>query len=157
MKYKVGDKVRIRKDINLGKDDGVTLAMLKYAGEVGTIQDTDCDGCYYFKENIFAWTEDMIEGLVEDAQLDEAQSNNNQEAKNMLAEETIKLYTWQDLCDYEILQYEKWRIANEQRMEQERSVMHTLRQEYMEAIKRAMDKLGREVPASKAKELGFEV
>lgn len=72
--------------------------------------------------------------------------------------ETVKLYTWQDLCDYEILLHEKWRIVNEQRMEQwqELSVMHTLRQEYMEAIKRAMDKLGRDVPADKAKELGFE-
>ena len=74
-------------------------------------------------------------------------------------EETVKFYTWQDLCDYESLLHEKWRIANEQRMEQgqELSVMHTLRQEYMEAIKRVMDKLGREVPKSKAKELGFEV
>lgn len=72
--------------------------------------------------------------------------------------ENVKLYTWQDLCDYEILLHEKWRIANEQRMEQgqELSVMHTLRQEYMEAIKRAMAKLGRDVPASKAKELGVE-
>ena len=87
--------------------------------------------------------DDMIEGLAEEAQ----------------PEEPVKLYTWQDLCDYEILLYEKWRIANEQRTEQgqELSVMHTLRQEYMEAIKRAMAKLGREVPADKAKELGFEV
>ncbi|WP_051586438.1 DUF3310 domain-containing protein [Selenomonas sp. AE3005] len=70
MKYKAGDKVRIRKDIKLDEDYNgiiVTMSMLRHVGEVCTIQGTGCDGCYYFKENIYAWAEDMIEGLANDA------------------------------------------------------------------------------------------
>lgn len=147
MKYKVGDKVRVRKDLELGKMYGsnafcntFTSNMIPVLGKVVTIQSCLNDA-YGIENYIFFLVDDMIEGLVEEAS----------------PEETVKLYTWQDLCDYEILLYEKWRIANEQRMEQERSVMHSLRQEYMEATKRIMDKLGCDVPASKAKELGFEV
>ena len=84
MKYKVGDKVRIRKDIKLGEDYGgviVTMSMLRYRGEVSTIQDTDCDGCYYFEENIYGWAEDMIEGLAE-----EAQPKESEKAINLLRE-----------------------------------------------------------------------
>lgn len=149
MKYKVGDRVKVRKDLELGKAYGsnafcntLTLNMLPVLGEVVTIQSCYNDA-YGIEGYIFLLSDEMIEGLAEEAQ----------------TEEPVKLYTWQDLCDYEILLHEKWRIANEQRNEQgqELSVMHTLRQEYMEAIKRAMDKLGRDAPASKAKELGLTV
>ena len=165
MKYKVGDEVIFNSPLRgVVSDDGFIVKEVFIKNDVRRI--TDTDDKYYFVDNfgstikvkheVLEYVADiyvggdaneitnngMIEGLVEDVQ-----------------EETIKLYTWQDLCDYEILLHEKWRIVNEQRKEQgqELSVIHTLRQEYMEAIKRAMDKLGREVPASKAKELGFEV
>jgi len=207
MKYKVGDKVRVRKDLELGKMYGsnhfcntFTSSMIPLLGRVVTIQSCLNDA-YGIENYIFFLVDDMIEGLAEEAQPEEPEKainllremKHNCEHANKYDDpkrhdkakalgfaieliehgcsaveanykpekpgENVKLYTWQDLCDYEILLYEKWRIANEQRTEQgqERSVMHSLRQEYMEAIKRAMAKLGREVPADKAKELGFEV
>ena len=204
MKYKVGDKVRVRKDIKEHKTYGSYLtcndSMVKKAGLVVTIK--ECDNIYSrykIDADDWNWCDEMFEGLVEEAQPEEPEKainllremKHNCEHANKYddpkrhdkakalgfaieliehgcsaveanykpekPEEPVKLYTWQDLCDYEFLLHERWRIANEQRMEQERSVMHSLRQEYMEATKRIMAKLGRDVPASKAKELGFEV
>ena len=75
LKYKVGDKVRVRKDLELGKsykmESGrgadVVLDMLPFAGEVVTI--TSCGDEYYVEEVGYFFTDDMFEGLVEEAEV----------------------------------------------------------------------------------------
>ena len=81
MKYKVGDKVRIKSLdwYNENKDGGgiVVLSthvfipeMSEYCGTIVTIKDVfediDDNVVYYIEENDFDWTDEMIEGLVED-------------------------------------------------------------------------------------------
>lgn len=71
MKYKVGDKVRIRRDLKTLKIYGSQLfveRMEKYKGMQVTISEVFSD-CYYIKEDKdenLSWTEEMFEGLVED-------------------------------------------------------------------------------------------
>lgn len=185
MKYKVGDRVKVREDLKLQKtyDSYLTCndSMVKKAGLVVTIKECDNEyGRYKIDADDWNWTDEMFEGLAggepekainllremkhncEHAnKYDDPKRHDKAKAlgfaieliehgcsavepnyKPEKPEETVKLYTWQDLCDYEILLHERWRIANEQRMEQERSVMHSLRQEYMEATKRIMTTLG---------------
>ena len=67
---------------------------------------------------------------------------------------TIKLYSWDDLCDFEQLLLEKWRVANEMRDHNE-DALQELRRNYMKMIKEAVNELGKDVPANKANELGF--
>ena len=81
MKYKVGDKVRIKSLdwYNENKDSGgiVVLSthvfipeMSEYCGTIVTIKDAfediDDNVMYYIEENDFDWTDEMIEGLVEE-------------------------------------------------------------------------------------------
>ena len=66
MKYKVGDKVRVRKDLNIDKRYGflyVTDEMIKK--KTVTIAYV-YDGYYGIKEDVFMWADEMFEGLVED-------------------------------------------------------------------------------------------
>ena len=203
MKYKVGDRVKVREDLGLQKTYGSYLtcndSMVKKAGLVVTIK--ECDNVlnrYKIDTDDWNWCDEMFEGLAggeaekainllremkhncEHAnKYDDPKRHDKAKAlgfaieliehgcsaeepnyKPEKPEEPVKLYTWKDLCDYEILLHEKWRIVNEQRQEQYRghkSVMQTLRGEYLDAIERTTDKLGRDVPVSKAKEFGFEV
>lgn len=82
MKYKVGDKVRVRKDLILGKMYGCnnfTSSMISLLGRVVTIKDCriDVDGITYgIKEHITLLTDDMIEGLAE-GDFDENTDNSN--------------------------------------------------------------------------------
>ena len=64
MKYKVGDKVRIRRDLNkdLSNDEySVEEEMISKAGRVVTI-----DSAYRIVEFGWYWTDEMFEGLAED-------------------------------------------------------------------------------------------
>lgn len=67
MKYKVGDRARVRRDlnVNLDCDPIVVEEMLCKAGDIVTISVVSNNsyriaGCRYF------WTDEMFEGLVED-------------------------------------------------------------------------------------------
>lgn len=69
MKYKVGDKVRIRKDLMIferyGKQTFVEQ-MEKYKGMPATISEVFSDA-YHIKEDKgenWNWTDEMFEGLV---------------------------------------------------------------------------------------------
>jgi hypothetical protein len=75
MKYKIGDKVRIRKDLIVANDygsDSFTEEMEQYKGETATITDA-----YYDKYEIdiddgsWCWTDEMLEDNTVDSALDE--------------------------------------------------------------------------------------
>ena len=81
MKYKVGDKVRIKSLdwYNENKDDDgiVELStrvfipeMIEHCGQIVTIkdvfEDTDGNAVYYMDEIVWDWTDEMIEGLVKE-------------------------------------------------------------------------------------------
>ena len=68
MKYKVGDRVRIRKDLNKDLSDVkyfVEEEMVSKAGSVVTI-DSVFDDSYRIVEFGWYWTDEMFEGLAED-------------------------------------------------------------------------------------------
>ena len=75
MKYKVGDKVRVRDDLEIGKwysmnnrtfSDFVNSEMVKFKGEDVTILDDKCFGMYLVKEDggKWHWTDEMFSGLA---------------------------------------------------------------------------------------------
>lgn len=85
VKYKVGDKVRVRKDLKERMGYGCkrfTDAMKKQMGKIVTISNVIDDRYYYTQEDIYNWTDEMFEGLVED---------------ELTAEEAIRLKC--EMCD----------------------------------------------------------
>lgn len=79
MKYKVGDKVRVKslewynsdksKEGNINCSDRVFFAaeMSKFCGSIVTIKDIDIDlSAYNVEENNYYWTDNMLEGLVKE-------------------------------------------------------------------------------------------
>lgn len=68
MKYKVGDKVRVRRDLEGNKGYGgwyTSEGMVKMRGEIVTIRGVG-SSAYELEENDLMWTDEMLEGLVED-------------------------------------------------------------------------------------------
>lgn len=68
MKYKVGDKVRVRSDLEKNKGYGgwyTSEGMVKMRGEIVTIRGVG-SSAYELEENDLMWTDGMLEGLVED-------------------------------------------------------------------------------------------
>lgn len=68
MKYKVGDKVRVRRDLEENKTYGGWGAledMVKMRGEIVTIRRVR-RSAYELEEKGLMWTDEMFEGLVED-------------------------------------------------------------------------------------------
>ena len=78
MKYKVGDRVRVRRDLEENKTYGGWDAledMVKMRGEIATIRRVR-SSAYELEEKGLMWTDEMFEGLVEE---------------ELTAEEAIKL------------------------------------------------------------------
>lgn len=70
MKYKVGDKVKVREDLKDGKDYGnvwIAKEMTNYRGKVVTIKDIKRD-CYTIEEDLknYFWTDEMLEDVKEE-------------------------------------------------------------------------------------------
>lgn len=67
MKYKVGDKVRVRSDLKVGKGYGAhTFAydMFKFEGKIVTIESVWEQG-YRIEEDTYWWTDEMLEPVEE--------------------------------------------------------------------------------------------
>ena len=75
MKHKIGDKVRVRDDLELGKwysmsnhnfSDFVNSEMIMFKGKEVTISDDNCFGIYLIKEDNgeWHWTDEMFSGLA---------------------------------------------------------------------------------------------
>ena len=81
----------------------------------------------------------------------------------MAENKTIRVYSWADLCDYEQLLLEKWRITQEMKQESfvgDNSVTHKLKIKYLNVVSETIKELGtevteKEVSENLAKKLGF--
>lgn len=81
MKYKVGDKVRVRSDLRVGKSYGEHVFvhdMFKFRGKIVTIESVWKKG-YRIEEDAYWWTDEMLEPVEE-----------------MSAEEALKTYA--EIC-----------------------------------------------------------
>lgn len=67
MKYKVGDKVRVRRDIKpgWGKTHRINEEMAKMKGNILTVRRERESVGYMVCENIWSWSDDMLEPLTE--------------------------------------------------------------------------------------------
>lgn len=68
MKYKVGDKVRVRRDLVVNSDYGEDIFiadMKKYSGKTMTVSKITSTNKYEFKEDInnYNWTDEMLENV----------------------------------------------------------------------------------------------
>lgn len=72
MKYKVGDKVRVRRDLETAVMYGVLCATYEMLKEkIVTIKSVH-DGYYKVVEDDYKWTDEMFEGLAEELTAEEA-------------------------------------------------------------------------------------
>ncbi len=73
MKYEIGDKVRVRKDLEVDESygySGLTFVdeMEQYKGRVVTIESINSDGNYTLEEDDcdWRWNDEMLEDVVDD-------------------------------------------------------------------------------------------
>lgn len=67
MKYKVGDKVKVRSDLRVGKSYGehtFVHDMFKFMGKIVTIESVWEQG-YRIEEDAYWWTDEMLEPVEE--------------------------------------------------------------------------------------------
>lgn len=66
MKYKIGDKVKVRSDLKTSVLYGSLYAVAEMIKKKIVTITYVYDGCYKVVEDDYAWTDEMLEGLVED-------------------------------------------------------------------------------------------
>nr|DAH22115.1 MAG TPA: Mind bomb SH3 repeat domain [Caudoviricetes sp.] len=121
MRYKVGDKVRVRSDLEKHKEYGgwyTSEGMVKIRGEIVTIREVKSSS-YELEENDFRWTDEMLEPVEDE----------------LTAEEAIK--TWADMCDIEscadckvgkLVKEAKYSFCSDYRREHPDKVVEVLKQ-----------------------------
>lgn len=132
MKYKVGDKVRVRKDLNEGmtyNEVAVTTPMTDKAGDIVTISAVS-RGYYHIAEYGCCWTDEMFEGLAEE---------------ELTAEEAIKIQaeicssTMCKDCEIEKLRYGSYCNCIEFRSKNSEKVIEILKQRKKEHEKKPIE------------------
>ncbi len=90
MKYKIGDKVKVREDLVVGDWDGwsVNDYMVQYKGEIVEIKEVDYeDKCYKIFHSSYYWTDEMFSGLAEDSenhsQMEQTKQESTREGKQL--------------------------------------------------------------------------
>ena len=99
MKYKAGDKVRVRKDLLFGKRYGCYPAvskMVEKSGKIATIRTVHSD-FYEIYKDVYSWTDEMFEPVEEE----------------LTAEEAIKVLA--DMCARECKNCELGKLVKESR------------------------------------------
>ena len=75
MKYKVGDKVKVREDLEMGKTYGeltFSTQMREYKGQIVTIETADDDGYQIEEDELnWYWTDEMLEDVKEENTISE--------------------------------------------------------------------------------------
>lgn len=75
MKYKVGDKVEVREDLEIGKTYGkltFSVQMREYKGQIVTIETADDDGYQIEEDELnWYWTDEMLEDVKEENTISE--------------------------------------------------------------------------------------
>lgn len=70
MKYKVGDKVKVKEDLEIGKTYGgltFSFQMREYRGQIVTIKTADDDSYQIEEDELnWYWTEEMLEDVEEE-------------------------------------------------------------------------------------------
>ena len=113
LKHKLGDKVKIRRDLKVGKRyDGVLVneEMIKLVGKILTVSDINYfdedDISYYLNEDKYCyhWTDEMFEDSMTNA--DKIRSMDNEELAEFLRKATLGAAS----CDLwtEWLTSDKW-------------------------------------------------
>ena len=81
MKYKIGDIVKIKDNLQEGKEYGecdISEGMLLFRGTLDIIENIDSDGDYYLanNNNSYVWNEGMLEPVVIKDDLEPATTHN---------------------------------------------------------------------------------
>lgn len=104
MKHEIGEQVRIRPDLTLGKDyddEDVTEEMCTYSGQVLTIKEVDeLEHCYYMEEDegYFAWTDSMFECEMTNA--DQIRAMDDEYLASWLTEVYKGLKSYDEILDW---------------------------------------------------------
>lgn len=80
MRYKIGDVVKIKDNLELNATYGSLIIykdMLNFCGNIVTIKAITRDCSYAVNENGYLWSEEMIEDIKEDNKLKELQEEND--------------------------------------------------------------------------------
>ena len=114
MKYKVGDKVKVREDLEIGKTYGkltFSVQMREYKGQIVTIETADDDGYQIEEDELnWYWTDEMLEDVKEELLKEADYGIEAINEQNRIEKLEIKLKNKQSEIDFlkgQISAYEK--------------------------------------------------